>query len=99
MYGFFHDFFYDVSDIRDDIGDGGSNGHLCIGQFGPDLRPIVRAQILTGHGAVCGALDGGAAFKRDRFFASDPVGNGRRLNTERLCQHQPTSAFFIGPNL
>ena len=46
---------------------------LGCGQFWPDLRPVVRAQVAAGDGATGGAFDGGAAVDRDGAVASEPV--------------------------
>lgn len=51
-------------------------GRLRGGQLGPDLVPVVRAQVFARDGAVGGALDGDAAL------------NGNRANTLRPLPHE-----------
>ena len=42
-------------------------------KLGPNLRPIVGAQVTACYSAACSALDSGTAMDGDRAIASEPI--------------------------
>lgn len=64
----------------------GLRGGLMGSQFGPDVVPIVRPQIFSGHLATRGALDGHAATNRDRANFLRPLPHKLRMSLDRPSQ-------------
>lgn len=57
-----------------------------VGQLGPDLRPIVRAKVFSGHSPTGCFFDGNATLNRDRTNPISPLADENGGNADVSCE-------------
>lgn len=72
---------------------------LGVGQLGPDVLPVVGAQVLAGDGALGGAFYGNAALDGDGALASRPLPHQLRRRADQSCQFRLTHFSGIDEGL
>ena len=68
-----------------------------LGQFWPNLHPVIWPEVTPCNFSVCGFFNGNTALDRDTFFPCYPIGHDRWRHTYSLCDGKRPASLHTDP--